>query len=172
MTDAEGTICRIRSTHDQDGRAACLMQWGSQTTLLHPDVVMATAQDLLAAAAAAEADIALIRTLRQDLDVDDQTLGGLLTAVRQRRAQPPAKIALRISAVAGAKTGRAFVTIARGSMKGQLSAGEARDMAVAWIQTATAAHIDVRLRYALGEWDHLSPEDIERLFTLIQAVQR
>lgn len=62
--------------------------------------------------------------------------------------------------------------IARGSMTGELSPTEARAMATTWIETATAAVIDVRLRYALGEWDHLTPGQIEQLFSLIQSVQR
>jgi hypothetical protein len=161
-------VCHIRSTLDDRGRAACLMQWGPIQKLLKPDVVMTTARDLMAAAIAAETDIALIRVFRSGIKLDMTTIGRVVRDIRAERPAPTGKSALRIEAVAGANTGLPYVHIARGSMAGQLSPDEARDMALAWIQTATAAHIDVRLRYALGEWDRLNVVEIEELFTLIQ----
>lgn len=160
----------IRSTLDEDGKAACLMQWGPIEKLLAPKVVLTTARDLMAAAAAAETDIALIQSFREDIGADDQVLAAALDAVRRRRPHAPGKAALQIAAVAGAMTGRPYVHIRRGSLAGQLDPDEARAMAQRWIETATAAAIDVRLRYALGEWDHLLPTDIERLFTIIQKL--
>jgi len=173
MTDAEDQhVCYVRSTTDDNGKAAVLLEWGALQALLTPAIVLTTGRDLMAAAAAAETDIALIETLRKDLRLDDHAIGGMLSAIRARRPAPQGKPALRIAAVAGSKTGKPYVTIARGSMKGQLSPDEARDMAMHWVQTAVAAQIDVRLRYALGEWDRLSMVEIEDLFKLIQEAQR
>lgn len=163
-----GSVCYIRSTITESGRAACLLEWGPIQTLLEPPVVLTTARDLTAAAAAAETDIALIQALRADIGADDQVLGALLAAVRSRRPIARGKGALRISAVAGAMTGKPYVHITRGSMHGELDPDEARAMAGHWTEAAAAAAIDVRLRYALGEWDHLTPADIERLFKTIQ----
>jgi hypothetical protein len=168
----DGRVCHIRSTLDDAGKAACLMEWGPVQALLEPDVVLATARDLVAAAFAAETDIALIETFRQDVKIPDYALGQLLQSVRGRRPEPRGKVALRIAAVAGANTGLPLVHIGRGSMKGELSPDEARTMAVQWIQTAVAAQIDVRLRYALGEWDKLTASEIEDLFALVQGVAR
>jgi hypothetical protein len=39
-------------------------------------------------------------------------------------------------------------------------------------EAAIAAQIDVRLRYALGEWNHLDATAIENLFALLQKTQR
>lgn len=156
-------VCYVQSTLDDDGKAAVLMQWGRIQTVLTPDVVFTTAQDLMAAAVAAETDIALIESLRKGVRVDDSVLGVMLTDVRSRRPTSKGKTALRIAAVAGANTGKPWVTIAP---------GEARDMAVHWIQTAVAAQIDVRMRYALGEWDRLDVVEIEELFKLIQGAGR
>lgn len=165
-------ICFIRSTVDV-GKAACLMEWGPIQALLQPDVVLTTARELMAAAVAAETDIALVETFREEISITrDSALATILGAVRRRRPAPTGAVALRIAAVAGATTGKPFVHIARGSMAGSLSPDEARAMAMHWTQTAVAAQIDVRLRYALGEWDHLLPADIERLFALVQEVQR
>lgn len=169
---ADDRVCHIRSTHDGDGKAACLIQWGPVTALLDPAAVLATARDLTAAAIAAETDIALIQTFREELKADDQMLAVILSTVRGHRPMPHAAVALRIEAVAGHRTGLPLVHIARGSMKGELTPDEARGMALTWISTATAAQIDVRLRYALGEWDRLTQAEIEQLFTLIQAAQR
>lgn len=166
------SVCNIRSTTDPTGRAACLLQWGPIEALLDPAAVTATARDLMAAAVAAETDIALIQAFRQDFRADDQTLGVVLEAVRTRRIMPPTPAALRIEAVAGQRTGLPLVHIARGSQRGQLSPDEARAMALQWTETATAAQIDVRFRYALGEFDHLTPADIDQLFVLVRAAQR
>lgn len=171
MTD-NGDVCFVRSTLDDDGKAAVLMKWGPIEALLTPDVVLTTGRDLMAAAVSAETDIALIQTFREDLGAEDEMLGLVLAKVRGRRPVSGGKPALRISAVAGARTGRPLVHIGRGSMKGELSPDEARGMAVDWIQTAVAAQIDVRMRYALGEWDRLTTVEIDDLFRRVQEVAR
>lgn len=164
----------IRSTLDpRTQAAACLVTWGPAVqALITPEVAFTTGRDLMAAAAHAEADIAFLQYFRDELKADLQTVGQVMRDIRARRPTPTGQTALRIEAVAGANTGLPYVHIARGSMKGQLSPDEAREMALHWTQTAAAAQIDVRLRYALGEWDHLAPADIERLFSMVQATQR
>lgn len=164
-------ICHIRSTLDDHGNAACLLEWGTLRTLLKPAAVLITARDLMAAATAAETDIALVETLRRDVRLDDQTLAALLAKVRARRAAPRGKTALRVMAVAGGKTGKPYVNIARGSMQAQMTPDRARAMAMHWVQAATAASIDVRLRYALGEWGRLDAVEIEELFALLEKTQ-
>jgi hypothetical protein len=172
MNDDQGRVCHVRSTVDGSGKAAVLLEWGPLQVLLDPEVVVATARDLMAAAIAAETDIALIEAFREEFKADDQMLGMVLSNVRGRRPVVRAKVALRIEAVAGARTGLPLVHIGRGSMRGELSPDEARVMATRWIETATAARIDVRMRYALGEWNKLSPAEIEELFALVQKVGR
>ncbi|MFG2515985.1 hypothetical protein [Streptomyces sp. NPDC048584] len=163
----------IRSTVDsRDGTAACLLTWGPVEALLTPGKVLATARDLMAAAAHAEADIALLGWCTDTLRVDEQTAGRMILDIRGRRPAPPAPAALRIQAVAGHNTRRPYVHIYRGSQRGELSPDEARQMAQHWTEAAVAAQIDVRLRYALGEWDHLTAGDIEQLFALLQKTQR
>ncbi|MEU4173260.1 hypothetical protein AB0F46_41280 [Streptomyces sp. NPDC026665] len=161
-------VCQIRSTTDSDGAAACLLDWGPVRALLAPPVVLATARDLAAAAAAAELDVAMVQALQEDLGADDQMLGLLVTMVRSRRPLPTTRAALRIEPIAGARTGQPYVHIGRGSMKGELSPDEAREMANVWTQVAVAAHIDVRLRHALRQWDRPDAGELEELFTLIQ----
>lgn len=161
-------VCYIGSTLDEAGGAACLMEWGTVQALLSPSEVLATARDLMAAAIQAETDIALVQAFREDVGADNRMLGEVLTMVRGHRAPPSGKVALRIEAVAGAKTGKPYVHIGRGSMKGELTPDEAREMATVWTQVAVAAQIDVRLRRALAKWDRLNPEEVELLFTYIQ----
>lgn len=172
MTDTHPTAY-IRSTIDPEtGKAACLFVWGPVQSLLQPDVVLTTARDLMAAAAAAETDIAFLAWCRQTLKVDVQTAGHMLLDIRAARPAPTGKTALRVEAVAGARTGLPLVHIARGSQKGELDPNEARQMAQHWIETAMAAQIDVRLRYALGEQPGLTSGDIEQIFTQLQSLQR
>lgn len=169
----EDHVVYISSTIDPDsGAAACLMQWGTMHVLLTPEVTLTTARDLMAAAAHAEADIALIDALRTSVKADMDTIGHLLMDVRARRPALPGKAALRISAVAGAKTGKPYVHIARGSVKRELDPDNAREMALHWTEAAVAAQIDVRLRYALGEWGHITPTDINQLFGMMREIQR
>lgn len=171
MADADTVT--IRSTTDPaDGTAACLLTWGPVEALLTPATTLATARDLMAAAAHAEADIAVLGWCTETLRTDEQTAGQILLDIRGRRPAPLKPAALRIQAVAGYNTRQPYVHISRGSRKAPLSPDEARQMAVQWTQAATAAQIDVRLRYALGEWDHLSSEEIDRLFLTVQRLGR
>lgn len=170
-TPADDTVY-VQSTLDDDGKATVLMQWGKIRAALSPEVTLTTARDLMAAAANAEADIALIRTCREVLRLTDGQMALLLRDVRSRRPAPVGRAALRIEAVAGANTGLPYVHIGRGPMKRAMDPDTARTMAIHWTQTAVAAQIDVRLRYALGEWDRLDVVEIEELFTLIQKAQR
>jgi hypothetical protein len=171
MTTPPDYTCWIRSGLDDKGNAACLLEWGPVRAVLTPERVMTTARDLMAAAIAAETDIAFVTALRDDLQLDDDTLGFMLQAVRRNRPAPAGRPALRIAAVAGAKTNRPYVTVARGSMSGRLDPDEARAMALQWIEGATATVIDVRLRYALGEWGRLNVAEIEELFGLLVKLQ-
>jgi hypothetical protein len=173
MTVAENRVAYIRSTVDPETRkAACLLVWGPVQALLEPEVVLNTARDLMAAAAHAETDIALIRVFRSGLKLDMTTIGHMVRDIRAERPAPTGKTALRIEAVAGAKTGLPLVHVARGSMKGELSPDEARQMAGHWTEAAIASQIDVRLRYVLGDFHQLTPDDLEEVFTKLQKVQR
>lgn len=167
-------VAYIRSTIDPDTRkAACLLKWGHDTeVLLTPEVTLTTARDLMAAAAHAEADVAFLAYCREQIKVDLRTAGLMLRDIRARRPAPGGKTALRIQAVAGARTGKALVHIGRGSMKGELSPDEAREMAGHWTEAAMAAQIDVRLRYVLADYPSLTPGDVEQIFAKLQGLQR
>ncbi|MEV6544412.1 hypothetical protein [Streptomyces sp. NPDC051665] len=170
MTD---DVAWIRSTIDPETRkAACLLRWGSIEVLLTPETTLTTARDLMAAAAYAEADIALLDWCRYSLKIDATTAGHMALDIRKRRPAPTGRSALRIEAVAGAKTGEPYVHMARGSMKGALTPDEAREMAGHWTEVAIAAQIDVRLRYALGEHPGITDTDIEQILGRVQALQR
>lgn len=173
-TDDHVHDIRIRSTLDPRTRTpACLLDWGQAVqALLTPETVLTTAHDLMAAATAAETDVAFLQWCRDTLKVDTLTAGHMLIDIRAARPAATGKPALRIQAVAGANTGLPLVHISRGSMKAELNPDEARQMAIDWTQVATAADIDARLRYALGEWDRLTPTDIEDLFRTMRSVQR
>lgn len=163
----------IRSTIDPDTRkAACLLRWGRIEALLTPETTLTTARDLMTAAAYAETDIALLDWCRHSLKIDANTAGHMALDIRARRPAPTGHSALRIEAVAGVKTGKPYVNIARGSMKAQLDPDGARDMAGHWTEAAIAAQIDVRLRYALGEHPGITDSDIEQIFVRLQALQR
>jgi len=172
LPTGDGHTCYISSALDSQGRAACLMQWGTITALLTPEATLTTARDLMTAATHAETDIAFIKAFRQGFKTDPDTIGLMLRDIRAGRPPLPGRAALRIEAVAGAETVQPYVHIARGSMKRALDPDRARQMALHWTEAAIAAQIDVRLRYALGEWGHLTPADTAHLFELMREVQR
>ncbi|MDX3748714.1 hypothetical protein [Streptomyces sp. AK08-02] len=173
MTDAEDShICTIGSATDLAGNAACRLDWGPVQALLTPKVTLNTARTLMAAAAHAETDIALLDWCRKTLKADHNTAGHILLDVRAERPAPDIKTALRIASVAGAKTGLPYVHIARGSMKGELSPDEARQMATHWTEAATAAQIDVRLRYTLDGHPLLAPADVDQIFAQLRGLVR
>lgn len=170
MTD---DVVWIRSTIDPDTRkAACQLRWGRIEALLTPGTTLTTARDLMAAAAYAETDIAFLTWCRHTLKVDATTAGQMALDIRRGRPGLTGRSALRIEAVAGAKTGKPYVNIGRGSMKAQLDPDDAREMAGHWTEAAIAAQIDVRLRYALGEHPGITGTDIEQILGRIQALQR
>ncbi len=148
----------------ETGAAVCILEWGTVRKALQPEIVLITARDLHAAAARAETDIALIRVLRSHVGMSWEAVGAMLRNVRSERPMLPGKPALRIEAVAGAGTGMPYVHISRGSMKGSMGPDEAREMATNWIETAVAAHTDARLRYVLGEYPQISPDDVDGIF--------
>lgn len=163
-------IVRIESTiQASTGKARCRMLWGDLDVVLEPEVALNTARDLMAAATRAETDIAIIRVLRDRVGMGTQPIGVMLRDIRIAREMPALKVALRIEAVAGASTDQPYVHIGRGSLSGSLSPDRARTMATDWIAAAVASQIDVRLRYVLGEYDQLTPDDIENVFTGIRA---
>ena len=173
MTSADEHTAYIRSMiHPTTRKAACQLDWGPVSAILGPDEVLATARDLMAAAAHAETDIAFLAWCRGTLKVDTHTAGRMLRDVRRARSPLPGKPALRIEAVAGIRTGLPYVHIARGSMKGELSPDEARTMAGHWTHAVHAAQLDVRLSYVLANYPQLTPGDVEEIFTELRRVQR
>lgn len=164
MDDAD--IATIRSTADPaTGKAACLLTWGPVSALIAPEIALNTARDLMAAAARAETDIAIIDVLQNRAKMDIQAIAAMLRDIRAARPMAPGKVALRIEAVAGAGTGKPYVHVARGSMKGSMSPDGARQLALHWTEVAVATQIDARLRYVLGEYPQLTHDDIENIFT-------
>ncbi|MFJ2774641.1 hypothetical protein [Streptomyces sp. NPDC087300] len=152
-----------------NGRPVCLIRWGAVQAEIPVEQVFATARDLAAAAVAAETDKALMEELMDPkrLALDLQTAGQLLVKVRERRDSIPrqqgaARAALRIGAVYGVRTKLPLVHIARGSMNGELSPDEARQMAQDWNEAAVASVLDARFRYAMGDvgMDHVAIEDV------------
>lgn len=163
MTEQDAIL--ISSGVDPDtGKGVCLLAWGPINRMLDPAVVLNTARDLQAAAAHAETDIALIRVLHDGMDLDMGIVASVVADIRAERPMPPGSSILRVEAVAGAITGRPYVHIGRGSMKGSLTPDEARTMALHWTETALAAQIDARLRYVLGEYPQLASGDVEDIF--------
>jgi hypothetical protein len=164
----EERITIASAAHAETGKGVCILRWGPVHTALDPEVVLHTARDLQAAAARAETDVALITVLRDRINADESTTAAFLVDVRTHRPMLPGTPALRIEAVAGYRTGRPQVHVARGSMKGALTPDEARTMALHWTETALASQIDARLRYVLGEFPQLDVDAVDAIFAGIR----
>jgi hypothetical protein len=164
----EETIWISSGADAATGKGLCLLEWGPVRKLIAPEVVLDTARDLQAAASSAENDIALLRVLRDELDLDTQTVFVMIAQVRAARPMPPGTPVLRIEAVAGERTELPYVHIGRGSMKASLSPDAAREMALHWTATAVASQVDARLRYVLGEYDQLAPREVDEIFAAMR----
>lgn len=163
---AQDTTLHLQSgVHAQTGAGMVFLHWGTVHAMIDPALALETAADLHAAATRAETDIALIDVLTNRVGMDLRGTAMMLQDVREKRAMPSGKSALRVSAVAGAGTGKPYVHIARGSMKGSMTPDEARAEATNWAETATAARFDARLRYVLTDYPQLSAVDIDGIFT-------
>lgn len=147
----------IESTMDSTtGRPMCFIRWGDKQKLVETERVIATARELFTAAAAAEADVALVEFLRE-ADVPHPAVSAALMRAREVRAklrmpQGP-KPVFRIGAIAGANTGLPLVSIGLGSREDTLDVQGARDLASDWYETAIASILDVRIRYTLADHD-------------------
>jgi hypothetical protein len=142
------------------------MTWDHKTKAYPLDRALATARDLVAAAAAAESDKALWDTLTDTLGLDEQNTFNVVADVRRRRTalqeRTTARPFLRIGAALGYNTRRPMVAFHSGSLSDQGPPEQARDMAAAIYETAVAAAIDARTRHVLAErgLDIVAIEDI------------
>jgi hypothetical protein len=157
------------------GEPLVVMHWAHKVKPYPVDRVLATARDVYAAAAAAEADAAVFATATGSLGVDERTAAMLMRDVREHRTalqeRGGAKPVLRVGAVFGAKTRRALVQFHSGSLNITISASEARENATRMVEAAVAASIDVRFRYALGEVG-LDVVAIEDVFKAVRGLDR
>jgi hypothetical protein len=169
MSDDE-QVCWIESAADPTtGKPLCLISWGNLTRVeISIEQTLATARELTAAAVAAETDKALVEefTSKTGVGMDLQLAGLVLTKVRERRTTMMQNTGvrpwLRIQAVYGARTKLPLVHFSRGSMSGELTPDEARQMGQHWTETAIGATLDARTRYVLaGEYgfDHVKIDE-------------
>lgn len=137
------------------GAPMIAMIWDHKTKVYPLDRALATARDLLAAAAAAEGDKAMWETLTSYLGLDENTAFNFVADVRRRRTalqeRTTARPFLRIGAVLGYNTRQPMVAFHSGSLDDQGPPEQARDMASAIYETAVAAAIDARIRHVLAE---------------------
>lgn len=165
----------IQPSQDPDtGAPVCIVSWDEKAKAISTDDAFATARDLMAAAAYAETDKALVEELTDPRGggLDLRGAGALLARVRERRVPAPGRgrPALRIEAIYGANTGAALVHVGLGSHKGELDPAEARQMAQHWTETAVAALLDARSRYVLRTEFDFDQAQTERFFDQLQAI--
>lgn len=168
----------IESTADPTtGRPMCLVRWGEKEKLVESERVIATARELFGAAASAEADVALLESLRS-LDVPDEFIGAMIRHAREARAglrmPEGAKPVFRIGALAGGRTGLPLVSVELGSHELTMDTAAAREVASDWYETAVASMLDVRIRYVLGDhgFDVVAVEQFMTDLSLLSSERR
>lgn len=157
VDDGDAERIWIESTMDSTtGRPMCFVHWGDKQKLVETERVIATARELFAAAAAAEADVALVEFLRE-ADLPDRAVGVALMRAREVRGKlrmpEGPKPVFRIGAIAGANTGLPLVSIGLGSREDTMDVQSTRSLASDWYETAIASILDVRIRYTLADHD-------------------
>lgn len=165
MTGKDETI-HIQSCRDADP-PSCEISWGPLQFYAPVHDVRLTALDLVTCAAYAEMMMKLVGIGMPPDKVSAFTTD--LLADSQRRMFGTATT-VKLLPAGASKRREALVLVTRGSMKGMLSPAEARDMSLAWLETAEASESDAMVLEALEEsFPDLAPA--EELFAALRRLR-
>lgn len=151
----------------------CLITWDVKELKITCSQVRDLAAAMMAAAARAEAEAAVVATLRR-AHVGDQGVGVFVADMRAHYDPRilGTKDALTLVPGVSLFDGTPFVHANMSPYEpSRWSPEELRDTAAEWTQVAEAAERDSILTYALAEATDLTKQDIERLFGVMRDVR-
>ena len=158
----------IQSTRDPGREHMCQLDWGGLQWYAPVPDVRSTALDLVTCAAYAEMMMKLVGIGLPAAQVSAFTTDLLSGA---GRTQFGTGTTLDLLPAGSTKRREALVLVSRGSMRGAVSPGEARQMALHWMETAEATESDCLVataaRTALGTGE----DDLEALFAALRKLR-
>jgi hypothetical protein len=165
-----GAVIRIVPGRDPDAPTDCLLSWQGQDWIAPVSAVRATAVDLFTVAS--WADVMMHVTVRLGLDPNtaSQFTGELIVSQTGRRAWGT-EHTLSLLPVGSRKDRRGLVLIRRGHLQGLVNTDEARQMGLAWLETAEAAESDQLVTEALRTAGGLSADAIDGLFAYLRELR-
>jgi hypothetical protein len=141
-------ILNIVSTRGKDDEPVCELTWGPLQWYAPVPAVRETAMDLTTCAAYAD----MMMTLVDDAGLPASVVANFTSAILSTKCDKPYFGTLEtITLLPAGSTSRheSVVLLKRGSMKGELLAGEACTMALHWLEIAEATESDQLISEAL-----------------------
>jgi hypothetical protein len=163
-------VITIVATRDPDGSPACLLRWSDAEWVASVEDVRMTALDLMVCAAYAEVMMHLLKVLKLPAETVSRLFADLMRSATGRECFGT-RTTFAMSPAGSSSAGRAFVVFVRGSLQGGVSANEARNMALAWLQVAEASESDQLVVEALRTAGHLQPGELDGMFAYLQALR-
>lgn len=159
----------IESTRGPDDEPVCLITWGPLQWYAPVADVRETALDLVACAAYAE----MMMTLVNRLNLPGATASRFVTDLLAGRAKRyfGSKETVTLLPAGSTKTGGAYVLVKRGSQRGDLTPGEARAMALRWLEVADGTESDQLVSEALRATG-IDDARQERLFGYLRELRK
>lgn len=160
----------IYSTRDLHGNgAACRLVWGPHETYASVAAVRQTAEDLFTAAAYAELIGELLR-----IGLTGDHIAPMVGNMIGARDTPYLGHKETLQLLPGGSTERraGAVVISKGSMHGQLSPSEARQMGRHWLEAAEASEADTLFDRVLRRAEWLGDAELQATFELLADVRQ
>jgi hypothetical protein len=159
----------IESTSDPDGEPVCLLTWGPLQWPAPADKVRAAAADLMACAAYAEMAVEMAGTLKLDGPLVSRVLAAVINGTGRAKFGNDETVVLLPGG--STKTATPYVLLRRGSRRGDLTAREARSMALQWLEVAEGTESDQLVAEALRSAG-MDREARERVFGYMKELCR
>jgi hypothetical protein len=159
----------LESTRGPDDAPVCLFTFGTHQSYPPVADVRATALDLVTCAAYAEMMLELTVTVKIPPEVVGRFTTALLQAQDRQVFGTKATLTM-LPAVTVPPHRKPYVLLKRGSRQAALTAGEARQMALAWLSVAEATESDQLVSDALDAID--VPDEIQAMLFAYLHVRR
>jgi hypothetical protein len=171
---AEPEMIWIVSTRDPDGKPVCELTWASQSWYAPVADVRQTAMDLVSCAAYAEwIHLLITKVGLPPATVEQITLDLMRIAGRTRDHGTDATADLFPASGTRKATGQREprVILKRGDLDGMITPAEAREMALAWLETAEATESDQLVAEAFRATQRGNDAGLDRLFGYLRKLR-
>lgn len=168
MADEPGPLL-IESTRTHDGEPACLLTWGPLQFYSEVAAVRETALDMVVCSVYSE----MMMEMNTRAKIPPEIVSAFASAMLAHRTKRyfGHKTNVMLTPAGSSERNEAMVLLRRGSHKGYVTPGEARQTALDWMEAAEASESDTLLGRALEALPD-RPDDLdERLFDQLRQLR-